>query len=57
MSDPALKALAIEFAACLPPDIHEELSDKAFELARLYDRATPKQRAAFDALAASFKGE
>ena len=42
-----------------PPQIEltpagELLSHDAMEIARLYDHATPKQRAAFDALAENF---
>jgi len=58
-----LKALAIELCAAMPPipprkvelvfSTGEMRSQAAMELARLYDRVTSTQRAAFDALAAA----
>lgn len=59
-----LKALALEFAAALPPppprevelilSSGETLTREAMNLARFYDAATPRQRRALDAMLAAF---
>jgi hypothetical protein len=61
----SLKSLAIEFAACLPPEparqvelivsTGETLSREAMDIARFYEHSTPTQRAALDAVVRSYQ--